>query len=124
MDHTLSLDLTLQVTQTDVLSDHHKLESYYKATSPIITNLHHPVGLFLPVAVVVVGIVASQSCETAQADGIGEEDLGSCIHPYLIQKWHKDTIHVRRGESELTREVLVHHEPPKEHLYMFELCYC
>lgn len=37
----------------------------------------------LPVAVIVVGIITSQSSEAAQADGIGEEDLGSCIHPYL-----------------------------------------
>lgn len=47
---------------------------------------------FSPVAVVVVGVVTSQSSETAQADGVREEDLGSCIHPYL-----KCTIHIDMG---------------------------
>lgn len=53
-------------------------------------SLNHPanslspfVFFFLPVAVVVIGIVASQSGEAAQADGIGEEDLSSSIHPHL-----------------------------------------
>lgn len=40
----------------------------------------------LPVAVIVVGVVTSQSCETAQTDGIREEDLGSSVHPYLQRK--------------------------------------
>lgn len=43
--------------------------------------------LILPVAVIVVGIVTSQGSETTQADGIREEDLGSCVHPYLKDKW-------------------------------------
>lgn len=47
-------------------------------------NIHLLVSTFLPVAVIVIGIVTSQSSETTQADGIGEEDLGSCIHPYLM----------------------------------------
>lgn len=53
---------------------------------------YHPannlqVATLLPVAVIVVGIVTSQSSETAQANGIWEEDLGSCIHPYLMGEW-------------------------------------
>ena len=36
-----------------------------------------------PVAVVVVLVVAAQGCQAPQADGKGEEDLGSCIHPHL-----------------------------------------
>lgn len=46
--------------------------------------MHIPI---LPVAVIVIGIVTSQSSETAQADGIGEEDLGSRVHPHLKEKW-------------------------------------
>lgn len=41
----------------------------------------------IPVAVIVVGIVTPQSSETAQADGIREEDLGPSVHPYLQGKW-------------------------------------
>lgn len=41
---------------------------------------------FLPVAVIVIGIVTSQSGEAAQADGIGEEDLSSSIHPHLEEE--------------------------------------
>ena len=39
--------------------------------------------LVLPVAVIVVGIVTSQSSKTTQADSIREEDLGSSVHPHL-----------------------------------------
>lgn len=38
---------------------------------------------FPPVAIVVIFVVASQCVKAAQADGIGEEDLSSSIHPYL-----------------------------------------
>lgn len=41
----------------------------------------------IPVAVIVVGIVTSQSSETPQANGIREEDLGPSVHPYLKGKW-------------------------------------
>lgn len=37
----------------------------------------------VPVAVVVVSVVASQSCQRTQTDGKGEEDLGAGIHPNL-----------------------------------------
>lgn len=39
--------------------------------------------LVLLVTVVVVFVVAAQCSEAAQADSIGEEDLGPCIHPHL-----------------------------------------
>lgn len=45
-----------------------------------------PTALFfqsIPVAVVVIFVVASQGSEAAQADGIREKDLSSSIHPYL-----------------------------------------
>lgn len=38
---------------------------------------------FLPVAVIVVGVVTAESSETAQADGIGKENLGPGIYPNL-----------------------------------------
>lgn len=37
----------------------------------------------VPVTVVVIFIVASQRSQATDADGIGEEDLSSSIHPYL-----------------------------------------
>lgn len=37
----------------------------------------------VPVTVVVIFIVASQRSQATDADGIGEEDLRSSIHPYL-----------------------------------------
>lgn len=37
----------------------------------------------LPVAVVVVVVVAPQGCQAPQADGVGEEDLCASIHPHL-----------------------------------------
>lgn len=43
-----------------------------------------------PVAVVVIGVVAPQSGEAAQADGIREEDLSSSVHPHL-QEAHGHT---------------------------------
>lgn len=36
-----------------------------------------------PVAVVVIFVVAPQSSQGAEADGVGEEDLGPGIHPHL-----------------------------------------
>jgi hypothetical protein len=36
-----------------------------------------------PVAVVVVIVIASQSSQAAQADGVGEKDLGPSIYPHL-----------------------------------------
>lgn len=39
--------------------------------------------MVLPVAVVVVFIVAAQCCQAAQTNSIREENLRSCIHPYL-----------------------------------------
>lgn len=47
----------------------------------------HPI--FLPVAIVVILVVASQGYQTSLADGIREEDLSASIHPYLEQD--KDT---------------------------------
>lgn len=49
-------------------------------------NSLSPFLFFLPVAVIVIGIVTSQSGEAAQADGIGEEDLSSSIHPHLEEE--------------------------------------
>lgn len=50
----------------------------------------------LPVAVVVIFVVASQGGEATQADGIGEEDLSSSIHPYLRteKKQNKENINI------------------------------
>lgn len=53
----------------------------------VFTCIH----IVLPVTVIVVGIVTSQSRETAQADGIREEDLSSSIHPHLKEKWEIKT---------------------------------
>lgn len=36
-----------------------------------------------PVAVVVIVVVTPQSGQAAQADGIGEKDLRSSVHPHL-----------------------------------------
>lgn len=44
---------------------------------------------FLPVAVVVIFVVASQCGKAAQADGIGEKDLSSSIHPNLRTAYHQ-----------------------------------
>lgn len=41
---------------------------------------------FLPVAVVVVFVITSQSSEAAETNGIGEENLSSSIHPHLGTK--------------------------------------
>lgn len=49
----------------------------------------------LPVAVVVILVIASQSREAAQADGVGEEDLSSSIHPYL--RTEQKVFYVERG---------------------------
>lgn len=38
------------------------------------------------VTVIVVFVVASQSSQRPQTDGVGEEDLGASIHPHLTQK--------------------------------------
>lgn len=40
----------------------------------------------LPVAVIVVFIITSESSQASNADGIREEDLGACIHPHLEPK--------------------------------------
>lgn len=48
--------------------------------------------MLLPVAVIVVFVVAAQSCQRPQTDGIGEEDLGASIHPHLVQKEKNKTI--------------------------------
>ena len=38
-----------------------------------------PVGVMLPL------VVAAQGSESPQSYGVGEEDLGACIHPHLKQ---------------------------------------
>lgn len=40
--------------------------------------------MFLLVYIVVVGVVASQGDERAQAQAIGKEDLSCCIQPHLL----------------------------------------
>ena len=49
------------------------------------------------VAVVVVLVVTPQSSEAAQADGVGEEDLGPGIHPHLGEKKKKNGKERERG---------------------------
>ena len=38
-----------------------------------------------PVGVMVVVVVAAQSYQCTQTDGVGEEDLCACIHPHLAK---------------------------------------
>lgn len=45
----------------------------------------------VPVTVVVIFIVATQRSQATNADGIGEEDLSSSIHPYLSGRMQEQT---------------------------------
>lgn len=42
--------------------------------------------VYLPVAVIVVFVVAPQSSQRPQTDGIGEEDLGASVNPHLSSR--------------------------------------
>ena len=70
----------------------HKLNNNRLSTTDFVDSVKYKVLIKLltavlyqspPVAVVVIFVVASQCSEAAQADGIGEKDLRSGIHPYL-----------------------------------------
>lgn len=54
----------------------------------------------LPVAVVVVVVVAPQGCQAPQADGVGEKDLCASIHPHL-QAENREGFREQPGETTL-----------------------
>lgn len=62
---------------------HRLIELEFRPCNYLSSSIHPSALTLLPVAVIVVGIVTAESSKTTQADGIGEEDLGSCVHPYL-----------------------------------------
>lgn len=80
--HVLLYSLCLKVYSLYTIYTRHHFKNSLSIHPPSSTHI-----LILPVAVIVIGIVTSQSSETAQADGIREEDLGSSVHPYLKKKW-------------------------------------
>lgn len=92
----------------------------------------------LPVAVVVIFVVASQSGEAAQADGVREEDLSSSIHPYLRMQQrqecflcaegkhytfiHTQRIHPTTTQSSASNEFKQNHQLMKANVKQSQVC--
>lgn len=77
---------TIQQTERQAISATQKTLSLKAAF--LSSNLKRILGLVVltPVAVIVVFVVAAQSRQGAQADGVGEEDLGAGVHPHLTEE--------------------------------------